>query len=227
MHQTHQNIQIIAIDDKSRDNSYKILREFQRQYKNLVVYKNKKRYGLAVCYNRAMRQANGRFITFMNPHDVSSLHRFKRQVSYLLKNPKTVAVGTQYTNIDEQNKRLEKSNLPQEQDMIYHNMIQAASLHPETVLIDRMQLPKDLLHFRGTKYPFVFSEVFVKFFQYGQVANIAQSLYYHREGIKRYGRRHSKIKQVGSMMKLWFTARQSYNYRPSLRTLVPHIVKGI
>ncbi|MEK7572096.1 MAG: glycosyltransferase family 2 protein [Patescibacteria group bacterium] len=226
LNQTHTNIQIIAIDDKSRDDSYKILKNFQRQYKGITIFKNKKHYGMAVCYNRALKLAKGRFVTFMNPHDSNNLHRFKRQISFLLKNPKTVAVGTQYTRIDEQNKRLEKSTLPEEQATIYNTMIHASSLHPETLLIDRMQLPKDLLYFRNQKYPFIFSEVFLKFFQYGKVANITQSLYYHRENIKRYSRNHSKLKQMTTMMKLWVTARE-HNYRPSLRSFLPQVVKGI
>src|SRR3954470_6995683 len=69
--QNYENIQIIAIDDKSKDNSYAILKKFQKQIKGLEVYKNKKHYGLAVCYNRAIRSAQGTFIAFMNPNDIS------------------------------------------------------------------------------------------------------------------------------------------------------------
>lgn len=227
--QTYQNLQIIAIDDFSKDNSFKILKKFQRQYKNLEVYRNKKHYGLAICFNRALKKARGQFIAFMHQNDVNAVSRLKRQVIFLSKNPKTVAVGTQYTNIDENNRKLEKSHLPEENEVIYDNVIQASSFHPETVMINRERLPKDLLYFKHNKYPFVFTEVFLKFFNYGQVANIInQSLYYHRDGIKRHsGRQVSKTNQITSMVKLWIQAAVNNDDRPSFRTLFPQLVRGI
>src|SRR5580693_6577385 len=105
--QTYQDLQIIAIDDHSRDDSLKVLRRHKKNFANFEIYTNKKRYGLAVCYNRALKRARGRYVAFMNPHDINAISRFKRQVNFLLNNPKTVAVGTQYTMIDDSNKRLE------------------------------------------------------------------------------------------------------------------------
>lgn len=225
--QTYDNLQIIAIDDFSKDNSYKILKKFQTKLTNLEVYKNKKRYGLAICYNRALKRAKGQFIAFMSPHDVNSISRIKRQVSFLSKNPQAVAVGTQYTSIDENNKKLERSDLPEDHEDIYDNVIQASSLHPETVMINREKLPKDLLYFSHNKYPFVFTEVFLKFFNYGVVANITHALYYHRKGVKRYSKKASKAKQIFSMAKLWLTAKNHNDTAPSLRSFFPQLVKGV
>jgi len=224
--QTYQDLQIIAIDDHSRDDSLAILRRYKKSFANFEIYRNKKRYGAAVCYNRALKKAQGKFIAFMNPHDVNAISRFKRQVNFLLNNPKTVAVGTQYTSIDESNKRLERSTLPEEHETIYDTLIHTSSLHPETVMINRELLPKDLLYFRNNKYPFIFTEVFVKFFQYGKVANIKQSLYFHREGLKRNGRKSSKLNHMVSMTKLWLTSRANHEYKPSIRSIFPQLVKN-
>lgn len=225
--QTYQDLQIIAIDDHSRDDSLKILRKYKRRFTNFEIYPNKKRYGLAVCYNRAMKRARGKFIAFMNPNDVNAVSRLKRQVNFLLNNPKTVAVGTQYTLIDESNKKLERSDLPQEHEDIYDTLIHTSSLHPETVMINRTLLPKDLLYFKNNKYPFIYTEVFVKFFQYGKVANIRQSLYFRREGIKQHGRQPSKLGQFTTMFKLWLSSRSNYDYKPSLRTTIPSLLRNV
>ncbi len=228
--QSYGQLQIIAIDDHSKDSSFKILHQFKKQYKNsfaVEIFRNKKRYGLAVCYNRALKLARGRFVAFMSPHDVNGINRFKRQVNFLLQHPKTVAVGTQYTGIDKDNRKLERSDLPQAHEEIYHTLLPSSPLHPETVMIDRTMLPKDLLHFKSPKYPFVFTEVFVKLFQYGQVANIAHSLYFHREGVKRPGRKGSRTNQVYSLIKLLLTSRANYDYRPSLRSLFSPMMKGV
>jgi glycosyltransferase involved in cell wall biosynthesis len=224
--QSYQDIQIIAIDDHSRDNSPAILRKFKKEFKNIEVLRNKKRYGTAICYNRALKRAQGRFVAFMNPNDVNSVSRFKRQVNFLINHPKTVAVGTQFTSIDQDCKKLERSKLPEDHEPIYDTILSASTLKPETVMVDRKMLPKDLLYFKHNKYPLVFTEVFVKFFQYGKVANIAQSLYFHREGIKQYGRTQSKLKHTVEMAKLWLKSRSNYDYRPSLRTSLPSMLRN-
>src|SRR5215469_7718836 len=214
--QTYQDLQIIAIDDHSRDDSLKVLRKYKKLFENFEIHHNKKRYGLAVCYNRALKRARGQYVAFMNPHDINAISRFKRQVNFLLNNPRTVAVGTQYTSIDESNKKLEKSDLPEEHETIYDTLIHTSSLHPETVMINRELLPSDLLYFKNNKYPFIYTEVFVKFFQYGKVANIRQSLYFHREGVKRYVRKASKVNKFVSMAKILFASRSEHDYKPSL-----------
>lgn len=224
--QTYQDIQVIAIDDHSRDNSPVILKKFKKDFKNFVVLNNKKRYGTAICYNRALKHAQGRFVAFMNPNDINAVSRFKRQVNFLINHPKTVAVGTQFTSINGDNKKLERSNLPEDHEPIYDTILSAATLKPETVMVDRKMLPKDLLYFKHNKYPLVFTEVFVKFFQYGKVANIAQSLYFHREGVKQYGRAQSRIKQTIAMIKLWIKSRSNYDYRPSLKTSLPAMLRN-
>lgn len=225
--QTYQNLQIIAVDDFSKDNSLEILKKFRRNWKNLEVYTNKKHYGLAICYNRAIKRTKGQFLAFMNPHDISAVSRFKRQLNFLLKNPKAVAVGTQYTNIDENNRKLERSNLPEEHEVIYQGMLKHDSFHPETVMINRERLPKDLLYFKQNNYPFLFTEVFLKFFKYGLVSNITSSLYYHRDNLKRKEKEFSKMKHATEMMKLWFIAKTHNDTRPSFRTFLPQLVKGI
>lgn len=224
--QSYQNLQIIAIDDHSKDNSISILRRFKKEINGLEIHKNKKHYGLAVCYNRALKRAQGRFIAFMNPNDINAISRLKRQVNFLLNHPKTVAVGTQFTSINDENKKLMRSNLPEANEEIYDKLLPASPLLPETVMIDRTMIPKDLLYFKPKKYPFIFTEVFVKLFRYGQVANIAQSLYFHRESVKRQGRQISRAKQFIIKMHLWLTSRANHEYRPSLRTTLPAMLRN-
>lgn len=227
--QIYPNLEIIAIDDYSKDNSLKILKEFKKKSKKIKIeiLQNKKHYGVAICYNRALRVAAGQFVTFMNSSDLISLQRVKRQVNHLLANPKTVAIGSQYTSIDKNNKSLKKSSLPQAHEEIYHTLIPSYSLKPETILINRMLLPKDLLHFTSNKYPYAFTEIMIKLLQYGKITNLKQSFYFHRVGIKRSPHRPSKLKHTLSLLQLLLKSRSSYDYRPSLKLLFPPLVKRI
>jgi glycosyltransferase involved in cell wall biosynthesis len=224
--QSYKNIQIIAIDDFSKDNTVKLLQKFKKTQKNFLLLKNKKHYGPAICYNRAIKYAQGQFLAFMNPNDKAAANRIKRQVQFLLANPKTVAVGTQFTRIDDKGKKIEKSELPLEHELIYHRLLPAASFQPETAMINRMLLPKDLLYFQTNKYPFLFTEVFVKLLQYGQLANTTDALYYRRDNVRRHGRKQSKLKHLTSVFQIWLKSRTNYDYRPSLRSVFTPLVKS-
>lgn len=238
INQSYPNIEIIAVDDRSKDNSLKILKQFKKRFKNILpgqrdarnsasrrrgiqILQNKKHYGPAVCLNRAIRIAQGQFITFMNPYDYISIHKFKRQINLFQRSAKTVAVGTQYVAIDENNKTLEKSALSQDHDEIYNALLHSFPLKPETVMINRMLLPKDLLFFTTNKYPLLYTEVFIKLLRFGKITNLSQSFYRQRVGIRRYTRRHSKMKQTFSLLQLLLKARSAYDYRPSIPNSLP------
>jgi glycosyltransferase involved in cell wall biosynthesis len=224
--QSYEDIQIIAIDDKSRDNSWSILRKFQKEMKNLKIYRNKKHYGVSICYNRALRTAHGQFVAFTNPNDLSAPNKIKRQVNFLLQNPKTVAVGTQYTRIAEDSTKIERVSLPQEHEEIYENLLHTKSLYPETVMINRFLIPKDVLYFTHNRYPIIFNEVFAKLFQYGKIANIAHALYFHRVGLKRNKRKASKLTRVMTNFMVWVKSRTEHDYRPSIRLSLPSLLRN-
>lgn len=228
LRQTYQHIEIIAIDDDSRDGSYKILREVAKTDKRLKIFKNKKRYGLGICLNRAMAKSRGKYIAFMNASDISGLHRIKRQVSYLLQNPSMVAVGTQRYRLSDTDKRLEKSIFPLTHEEIYHTLVGGSVMQFESALINRSLLPKDLLKFSGHPYPLVFSEVFVKLIQYGKLANLNQYLYYHREMSalkKRF--KQGLIERKFSVAQIFVKSVAVHDYRPSVKALMQPLLSPV
>ena len=218
--QNYENIEIIAIDDKSKDDSYAILKRFKALDERVRVYRNKKRYGLSVCYNRAIKKARGQFITFMNPYDKNALNRFQRQVRFLSQNQKVVAVGTQVTHIDGKEKNLETTKFPQSHEAIYQNFLRGFSMQFESVLINRFLLPKDILKFRSNTKPFIYTEVFVKILQYGQFANLSGALYYHRKYISEASVKLTKIKKSLELGKLWVKSVSEHDYRPSVSSIL-------
>lgn len=224
--QSYLDIEIIVINDNSKDNSLKILKEFKKRHKNIRIMNNKKRYGPAVCLNRAMRVARGQFLAFMNSSDTISPHRFKKQVRHLNLNSKIVAVGSQFVTIDDRKRLLLKSSLPEDHDDIYQTLIPSISLKPESVMINRMLLPKDIIRFSTNKYPLLYTEVMIKLLQYGKIANLNQVLYRQRAGVKPNRQKRSKIKQTVSLLQLMLKSRASYDYRPSLRLSLPAMFRN-
>jgi len=223
--QTHTALEIIAIDDASTDNSYTLLKRLQRKDKRLKVFKNKKRYGIAVCYNRALKHAKSAYIAFMNAKDVSSLHRIKRQLTFLQKNPKIAGVGTQFTEIDNKKRRYDKSMLPTEHETIYTAFLPNPKLHYETVMLNRLLLPKDSIRFTSDIYPHLFTDVFLNLFKYGRFANINQYLYFSRKDVQPTAKKQRKRTYLSSYIQLIVKSITVYDYRPSLRSLFSPFAK--
>ena len=110
--QSYKNIEIVAIDDNSKDNSFKILKGFAKKYKRIRVYRNIKNYGRAVTLNRLIKKAKSSLIAFMGSSDIAYTHRIKKQVKFILENPGVVAVGSQCKFINDKNRPLGKSKFP-------------------------------------------------------------------------------------------------------------------
>ena len=222
--QTHRNIELIAIDDHSKDKSGDILKRFKKKDKRLKVFRNKKRYGLAITLNRAVKRAHGAYIAFASQNGTSTLNRLETQLEYLLANPKVAVVGTQCTFINEKNKRVGKSSFPEDHELIKQTLLPCSSMLPETVMINRTILPKDILYFSKHAYPIIYSDVFMKFLSYAQVANMSKVLYCHRK-IESISTKAEQIKSFYNMGKLWAKSFTKYSERPSLRALFTPLVK--
>jgi glycosyltransferase involved in cell wall biosynthesis len=222
LNQTYKNIEIIAIDDKSSDKSSSILNSLKKNDKRLRVYKNVKRYGLAVTLNRLVKKAKGDYLAFMDTDDFSSPNRLKKQLKFLLNNTDVVAVGSQCTFIDEKNKKIGRSDFPTENSLIYENPLHGISMQFETVLINKHLLPKDILRFHTGSNPFIYSDMFMRLMPYGKFANLQDFLHFHRNDPKIY---LTDVKRnIVSLIKLWIKSKALYDYTPPLRSFFSPII---
>src|SRR5215468_9284257 len=63
LEQTYPNIEIIAVDDASTDNTWRILMNSAKRYSNkLKLYKNEKNLGYSLNFERAIKLCRGDFI---------------------------------------------------------------------------------------------------------------------------------------------------------------------
>lgn len=225
LNQSYKNIEIIAIDDSSSDKSYSTLRKLKKKSKKIRLYKNVKRYGIAVTLNRAIKKAKGTYITFMDTDDFSSPLRLKKQLRFLIENPNMVAVGSQCNFINEKEKIIGKSNFPSENSLIYENPLHGISMQFETVLINRSLLPKDILKFNTNSNPFIYSDIFMKIMPYGKFANLKQFLHYHRDDPRNY--LQDVKKNILSLIKLWAKHKTLNDYNAPLRSFFSPLIKSV
>ena len=221
--QTYKNIEIVAIDDKSSDKSYRILNQFKKTDKRVRVYRNVKRYGIAITLNRLLKKSKGSYLAFMDTNDISSPNRIKKQYKFLIQNPGIVAVGSQCTFINDHDKKIGKSDFPTYHYLIAQNPLHGISMQFETVLINKLILPKDVLKFNTNSHPFIYSDIFMKLLPFGKFANMEDFLHYHRNDPKIY---LSDVKRnVISLTKLWLRSSSLYDFQPPLRTFFSSLIR--
>ena len=222
--QSYKNIEILAIDDDSKDGSYKILREFTKKDKRFKIKRNVKRYGIGITLNRLIKKAKGEFIAFMDAEDVSKKDRIKKQLLYLKLNPEVAAVGTQCLFVGKNEKRLGKSKFPKENENIYSSPLHGISMQFETIMINRNILPKDVLKFDTNSNPFIYSDIFLKLLPYGKFANLKNFLHYHRNHPSEYFK--DLRRNPMHFIKLWLKSITFYNYSFSARSFFAPIIKS-
>lgn len=214
--QSYKNLEIIAVDDFSRDDSVKILKAYKQTDKRIRIYRNVKHYGKALTFNRALRRVKGDYIVFMDPEDIVYKDKLKKQLTFLLENPKVAALGTQCTYINSTGKRLGKSEFPHEQDTIYHKPLHGVSVQFQTLIINKRLLPKDLLWFNTNGDTLLYSELLIKILQFGTLVNLPHPpLQYHRQ----LDTRQFDLNKYYSLTKFWVNSILQHDYRPSFRYL--------
>ncbi|HVZ58305.1 MAG TPA: glycosyltransferase family A protein [Patescibacteria group bacterium] len=217
LNQTYESVQIIAIDDNSKDNTYSILRRYRKQDKRLIIARNVKSYGLSVTLNRALKKAKGSYIALMNQADISTPDRIKRQVFYLRRNPKIAVVGTQAAFQTVSHKLLGKSNFPTDHTTISKTFLTSDSFQLESILINRYLLPSDLLKFEAAPSPMLYRSLLAKILPYGMFANLNLQLYVRTRFETKI---ESEYSRAFRHLELWIKARFVHDTGISLTSLL-------
>lgn len=67
--QTYKNYEVILIDDKSKDNSLDIIKEYEKKYSNFFVIENEKNSGPGASRNKGIDASKGEYIMFVDSDD--------------------------------------------------------------------------------------------------------------------------------------------------------------
>ena len=89
INQTWHNKEIIVVDDGSSDNSLTIAKNYESQMVKVIHQDNR---GAGASRNRALREAQGDFIQFLDADDILSIDKIAAQINILIDNPDKVAV---------------------------------------------------------------------------------------------------------------------------------------
>ena len=68
--QDYKDIEIVLVDDCSKDNSANIISELQKEHPEIVYFLQEKNMGAGAARNKALELANGRYVAFLDSDDI-------------------------------------------------------------------------------------------------------------------------------------------------------------
>lgn len=84
INQTYKKWELLIVDDCSTDNTDKIVADFHDD--RIRYFKNKKNCGAASARNKALREAQGEWIAFLDSDDVWNPEKLEKQILFMKKN---------------------------------------------------------------------------------------------------------------------------------------------
>lgn len=103
INQTYQNWELIIVDDCSTDNTDSVVASFSD--KRIKYLKNEKNCGAALTRNRALREAKGEWIAFLDSDDLWMPKKLEKQIAFMQENNYYLSYH-EYEKIDEEGNQL-------------------------------------------------------------------------------------------------------------------------
>ncbi len=80
VNQTYPNLEIIAVDDRSKDSSLEILKEYSDKYPFFTFFENEENLGYVKNFEKAISLCKGEFIALSDQDDIWDLDKIRLQV---------------------------------------------------------------------------------------------------------------------------------------------------
>ena len=86
LRQTYQNIEIIAVNDGSTDNSLSVLNSYKEKYPDKITVIDQQNQGQVRSRNNAIMQSKGEYIAFLDSDDLWQPDKLEKQLPLFVDN---------------------------------------------------------------------------------------------------------------------------------------------
>lgn len=92
INQTYKDIEIIIVNDGSKDNSEDIIKEYLNKYKDKIVYIKQKNNGQGSARNNGLKHAKGEYIGFVDSDDFIEKDMYEKMIKIAEKNNSDIVI---------------------------------------------------------------------------------------------------------------------------------------
>jgi len=137
--QTYQNWEMIIVDDASPDNSNNIIEKYCQKDARIKLIKIEINSNPAVARNRAIKEAKGRYIAFLDADDLWKSKKLEKQLIFMRENDLAFTYSS-YDLIDEDGRSL--GTFTTIESINYKGMLKTSSVGCLTAIYDTNKLGK-------------------------------------------------------------------------------------
>lgn len=134
INQDYQDWEMIIVDDGSTDNSKEIVKKYEVKDKRIKLIIQEKNAGVVEARNRGIREANGRYLAFLDSDDIWHTTKLSRQIEVMTK--KDIAFCFSSYEIMNDNGELSGKVIKVPDTVNYRELLKGNIIGCLTVLID-------------------------------------------------------------------------------------------
>jgi len=131
--QNYSNIELIVIDDGSRDNTEELLKD----YKNQIRVLTQENAGVSAARNRGIEKSRGEFIALLDSDDSWDKRKISCQMDFFMANPEALICQTQEVWIRNHKRVNPKIKHKKPSGMIFEQSLNLCLVSPSAVMMKR------------------------------------------------------------------------------------------
>jgi len=141
INQTYKSWEMLIVDDKSTDNSYKLALNFSELDSRIKVYQTEANSGAGLARNLAIEKSNGKYIAFLDSDDIWHHDKLKIHIKEMIENNASFS-HTSYGYLTESGVRLKKTLKVSSNWIGYYDLLKKTEISCLTAIYDAHKLGK-------------------------------------------------------------------------------------
>ncbi|WP_282173956.1 glycosyltransferase family 2 protein [Cytobacillus firmus] len=137
VNQTYPNWELLIVDDCSQDSTIEKIKFAANKDRRIKLYILQENSGAAVARNRALREAKGKYVAFLDSDDLWEKEKLEKQLNFMLENNIAFSFSS-YKIIDTNGDVQKVINVPNE--ITYKQLLKNTIIGCLTVMLDREKL---------------------------------------------------------------------------------------
>ncbi len=214
LNQTFKYFEFIIVDDCSTDSTLKIIQEYAKVDKRIIVRKNEKNLKICGTLNKGIELAGGKYIARMDADDWSYPDRLYKQFRFMEKNPDIVLSGGTIEICDEKMNVLNKRKYSIADEEIRKKIFRYSPFgHPATIW------KTEIIKKSGSyNEAFIVAQEYDLYFRVGKMGkfgNLLDTIYRLRIHNKSSSQTFSKKQEINTLF-IRLKAHIEYGYKLSI-----------